>query len=213
MAAPPTSGVSASPTISAAVILPSSTVRVTVTGPAKPSAVALKLPPSAGASAGASSAGASSAGASSAGASSAPPAALASAAAAASFTAVEVKVAPATPSISALPAATSCSARVGMAAPPTSGVSASPTMSAAVILPSSTVRVTVTGPAKPSAVASKVVPSAIATQPSSRHALNSIARTFFILLLLRFYRYMDLFCQLHHSRYGGGSQGNCEALD
>ena len=73
------------------------------------------------------------------------PFALAMAAAAASFTALVVTEAPATPSISA-PFSFTCSSRVGRAAPPTAGVSSLPVIFTPVMALASTVTDTVTVP-------------------------------------------------------------------
>jgi hypothetical protein len=72
---------------------------------------------------------------------------------AAATTALLVTVAPDTTSTSALFASLIAVARVSRAAPPIAAVSASPTISTAVIAVSLTVRVTVTSPPKPVAVA------------------------------------------------------------
>lgn len=77
--------------------------------------------------------------------------ALSNALAAASLTAVEVTVAPDTPSISALPAVLICSANSSKAAPPIASVSFGPSHFTSVTDFASVVIVTVTFPPKQSA--------------------------------------------------------------
>ncbi len=148
-ALPPISGVSLSPVSFTAAILPSATVisATMASAPPKPAPLPVKVsPPTMGAAGVSTGAGV--------GVGTLSPLAWAMQLATASFTALEVRVAPETPSNSALWAVMAASARTGMAAPPYSGVSLSPVMSTALITASVKVALTVTpsGP-KPWAVA------------------------------------------------------------